>query len=191
MNRRKAIIRISLTGAGLATLGAGYKWFKMTKSPDLTYLDSSRALLNALAETIIPATDAPGAKEAGVTDFIIIMVKDCTDRKNQNTFIDGLKDVQDYSHSAFGAPFERCSIIQQEAILTHFEKRDHGPGGLLEKAQNRYLGKSFFAILKEYTVEGYCTSEPGATRGLILIAVPGSFHGCMPMTPGQRAWAIN
>jgi len=191
MNRRKAIIRITLGGAGLATAFGGYKWYGMAKSPDVGYVAGNRELLAALAETIIPATDTPGATEAGVADFIVMMIRECTDRKNQNKFIDGLKDLQAYSKSKYGKDYQHCSAPEQEAVLTHFEQRDRPYGGIVGKVQNRYLGKSFFTILKEYTVEGYCTSEAGATRGLAYVNVPGSFKGCMPMTPGQKAWATN
>jgi len=191
MNRRKAVITISFASAGAVALVGGYKWFDIAKAPDLTYLQNHRALVSALAETIIPTTDTPGAKDADVGDFIIMMVRDCTDRKNQNKFINGLKNLQDYSQSQFNHPFETCATNQQESILTHFEKKASSSGGIIEKIQNRYLGKSFFTILKEYTVEGYCTSEPGATRALALVAVPGSFRGCIPKLPGQRAWATS
>ena len=191
MNRRKAIIRITLGGAGLAAAIGGYKWYGIAKTPDVRYVTGNKELLAALAETIIPATDTPGAREAGVADFIVMMVRECLDRKNANNFIDGLKDLQSYSKSKFGKDFEHCTATEQEAVMTHFEKRDKPYGGIAGKVQNRYLGKPFFIILKELTVEGYCTSEPGATKGLAYVNVPGSYRGCMPMTSGQKAWAIN
>jgi len=191
MNRREAITRIMLGGAGLAVAFGGYNWYEIAKSPDVAYVTNNRELLAALAETIIPATDTPGAREAGVADFIIMMIRECTDRKNQNKFIDGLKDLQTYSRSKYGKDYQHCSAAEQETVLTHFEQRDKPYSGIMGKVQNRYLGKSFFTILKEYTVEGYCTSEAGATKGLAYVNVPGSFKGCMPMTPGQKAWATN
>ncbi|HLX67414.1 MAG TPA: gluconate 2-dehydrogenase subunit 3 family protein, partial [Puia sp.] len=60
---------------------------------------------------------------------------------------------------------------------------------IIGKAQEVYLGRSFFTTLKKYTVEGYCTSQAGATRGLSYLYVPGSFHSCIPLQPGQRSWA--
>jgi len=74
-------------------------------------------------------------------------------------------------------------------VLTLFEERGKNFKGILGKAQNRFLGKSFFTTLKEYTVEGYCTSEMGATRGLAYIHIPGKYLGCIPMQPGQKVWA--
>ena len=101
MKRRKAIIGISLAGAGIAAAGAGYKWYSFSKKPDLQFVEDQKELIAALAETIIPATDTPGAKEVGVGDFIIKIIRDCSPVKTQNNFIDGLKDLHAYAQSEF------------------------------------------------------------------------------------------
>jgi hypothetical protein len=49
----------------------------------------------------------------------------------------------------------------------------------------------FFALLKELTVLGYCTSELGATQGLAYLAVPGEYRGCVGLRPGQKSWATS
>lgn len=189
MKRRKAIIGISIAGAGVAGLLGGYKWFRMNQSPDLAYLHKETALIAALAETIIPRTDTPGARDAGVQDFIILMLKDCTATREQNTFINGLKDIQEYARANYGKKYQDCGATQQEAALRHFQ---HAPvAGILGKVKNRLLGRSFFSILREYTVEGYCTSRAGATEGLAYLPVPGSYEACIPLKPGQKAWATN
>jgi hypothetical protein len=190
MNRRKAIGRIALTGIGGSLLLAGYKWYDWTKTPDLSYVEQHKDLLAALAETIIPATaGSPGAREAGVGDFIVTMIRDCTDRMSANKFIAGLKEVQQYCRNRFNKPYEQCSHPDQESALRYFEEKGTPYHGIIGKAQDAYLGRSFFSTLKKYTVEGYCSSEPGATRGLAYLYIPGSYHGCIPMQPGQKAWA--
>lgn len=191
MNRRKAIWWLVAGSAGLGVAAGGSAWYRREKVPDLVYLDRSRALLAALAEGIIPSTDSPGAQEAGVAGFIIMMIRECTGRAEQNCFIDGLKELQSYSLRHYQASFESCSPQQQAEVLLHFEGKGRPMAGLMGKVQARYLGRSFFSILKDYTVEGYCTSEAGATRGLTYVAVPGSFHGCVPLQAGQRGWATN
>lgn len=191
MNRRKAIFRISLTGAGVTAALAGYKWYDITKTPDLLYLDQNRELIAALAETIIPATNTPGAKEAGVHNFIIMMIKECTELKAQNKFINGLKDLQAYCKYEYGELYQNCSSKEQELVLNRFEKKGKPFTGIIGKAQIRFLGKSFFTTLKEYVVEGYCTSEPGATQGLAYVFIPGNFRGCITLEPGQKGWATN
>ncbi|HEY1216769.1 MAG TPA: gluconate 2-dehydrogenase subunit 3 family protein, partial [Bryobacteraceae bacterium] len=131
----------------------------------------------------------PGAADAGVHDFIIRLVRDCVPIHDANTFLDGLRDLIHYTQSNYNNTYEACNASQQTAILEHFEATGRPFTGLIGKAQNKYLGKAFFYLLREYTVLGYCTSELGATKGLAYDPIPGSFHGCIPKAPGQRAWA--
>lgn len=191
MNRRQAISRISLFGAASLTAFGGYKYFEWKKKPDISFVVKNRKLLDALAETIIPTTDTPGAADAKVGDFIIVMIQDCTENKTLNKFIDGLKDLQSYSVTNYDKPYEDCSSKNQIAILKHFESKGKKMPGMFGKAQDRYLGKSFFNTLKEYVVEGFCTSQIGATKCLSYVLVPGSYQGCILMEPGQKAWATN
>src|SRR5882757_10547852 len=102
MNRRKAIFRISLAGLGIAAAGTTYKWWTLVKRPDLDYARLNSDLIAALCETIIPATDTPGAKDTGTQDFILKMIRDCTPRKEQNNFISGLRDLQDHCRAKYG-----------------------------------------------------------------------------------------
>lgn len=191
MDRRKAIFGITLTGIGLAGAIGGYKWWTLVGPPDLVYLQKNRELIDAMAETIIPATDTPGAREARVADFIIKMIKDCTPVKEQNNFIAGLKEVEGFCHHKFGRNYAQCTTDQQEAVMEHFQEKGQPMKGLAGKLGSRLTGRSFFRILKDYTVEGYCTSEPGATKALAYLYIPGSYHGCIPLQPGQKGWATN
>jgi len=189
MNRRKAIGRIILTGIGGGILFSGYKWYDWNKTPDLIFLDQRRELIAALAETIIPATEVPGAREARVGDFIIIMIRDCTDRISMNKFIDGLKELEQHCRSKFDRSYQQCSAKEQQSVLELFEEKGAPYKGIVGKAETRLLGQSFFSTLKKYTVQGYCSSEAGATRALDYSYVPGSYQGCIQMRPGQKAWA--
>ena len=191
MNRRKAIGGMLLAGIGGVLAYSGYKWYNWHKTPDLAYVQKNASLLAALTETILPATDTPGAKAAAVDQFIVIMLRDCVDERTANTFIDGLKDVQSRSFSEYGKPFEQCAAEEQQSIVTYFQEKGKPWGGIAGKIEKRYLGKSFFNILKDLTVEGYCTSKVGATQALSYLYIPGSYQGCMPMQPGQTAWATN
>jgi hypothetical protein len=192
MNRRKAIGRIVLGVAATGAIFSGYKWYDWHKTPDIGWLEQQRDTLAALAETILPATpDAPGAKEAGVADYILIMIRDCTDRMSANKFIDGVRALDGHCRSAYGRPFASCSPDQQIKVMKEFEESGRPSKGLLGKAENKYLGRSFYTTLKQYTVQGYCTSQLGATKGLRYVLVPGSYQGCIPKLPGQKAWATN
>lgn len=189
MNRRKALGRIILAGIGGTLAFGGYKWYEGSKTPDIPWLEQHKDLLAALADTIIPQTDSPGARSAGVQEFMLTLLKDCTDRHSLNKFIDGCKSLESHCQSKYQSSFSHCTEPVRIALFTDLEKKDRPASGILGKAETRYLGKPFFSTLKEYTVIAYCTSEPGATQGLAYVPVPVNYHGCLPLQPGQPAWA--
>ncbi|GAB3255382.1 gluconate 2-dehydrogenase subunit 3 family protein [Larkinella harenae] len=189
MKRRQAVLGIALLGAG-SLVFSGFKWHSWYKKPDLVYLHSQYKLLAALAETIIPATDTPGAIAAGVPDFVLKMVLENTTTASQNRFIDGLKAVDPYSIQHFGKPYVQCSREAQNEIMKRIEQDGKPLDGIPGKVQRKLIGNSFFTTLKEYTCIGYFTSMTGATQALAYVYTPGHYQGCVPLKPGQKAWAI-
>jgi hypothetical protein len=189
MKRRKAIGTILLAGGATAVGFAGYEWYDLTKSPDRNYLLSRKPLLVDLAEIIIPATDTPGAREAGAVEYMIQILSECTDTKTLNHFVEGLQDLEAYTLKKFGRDFTDCNEIQKEAVLTRFSQKSGSGFSLFDKIKNKFTGRSFFETLKSYTVQGYCISEKGASLGMRYIAVPGKYLACIPLEPNQKAWA--
>jgi len=189
MKRRKAIGTILLAGGATAAGFGGYEWYELSKSPDRNYLSTRKSLLVELAETIIPATDTPGAREAGAIDYMMHLLNECTDTKTLNRFVEGLQDLEAYTQKQFHRDFSDCGDREKQAVLTHFSQKSGIRFRLLEKVKNKVTGKSFFETLKSYTVQGYCISEKGASLGMRYIAVPGKYLSCIPLELNQRAWA--
>jgi hypothetical protein len=186
MNRRKAITGILLlAGGGTSAI----KLLTSYERPDLKMLLLHKDLITAIADTIIPATNTPGAKAANVTPFIIAMIEECTPQKQQIRFLNGLEDVDLYAKKKFHLPFTSCSVEEKRMVIDHFEKRDRPYKGIAGKISHRLMGDSFFTIMKAYTVNGYCNSMLGATRGMAYDHAPGRYTGCVMLTHGQRCWA--
>ena len=189
MKRRKAIGSILFAGGATAIGFGGYQWYSLSKTPDKNYLLGKKALLAELAETIIPATDTPGAKEAGAVEFMMHFLNECTDTKTLNRFVNGLQELEQYTHSNYHREFADCSATEKETIVEYFDQQS-GPGKtVFEKIKNKYGGFPFFETLKKYSVYGYCISEKGASLGMRYIAVPGKYLSCIPLEPNQQAWA--
>jgi Gluconate 2-dehydrogenase subunit 3 len=188
MNRRKAIKLILLGSASVTSL-ISHKWLDKLKSTDIAYLFDKQNLIAELAETIIPETDTPGAKAVGVHEFIIRMLTDCADPRSLNKFIIGIQELEEYSFLNYKRSFTFCTAGQKEAILQEFERRANPYKGILGKVENKILGRSFFTLLKAYTVMGFCTSQLGATRALNYEGIPGRYENVGPINPRQRSWA--
>ncbi|PGH38351.1 MAG: Twin-arginine translocation pathway signal, partial [Candidatus Nephrothrix sp. EaCA] len=60
------------------------------KGQTASFTDDDVNLLAEIADTILPATQTPGAKEAGVGTFMTVMVNDCYKEKDQKIFHEGL-----------------------------------------------------------------------------------------------------
>ena len=188
MKRRKAIAGIfALTAIGAASY-AGWNLYGVTKNPQLKTLDDYTDMLADLVEIIIPSTDTPGAKSVGVQHYVVLIIKEATGKKDQNNFINGLNDFRAYCLSNYGEVYEKCAHIDKIKALDHFEKKA-SYRGIIGKVKNKFFGKSFFSLLKDLTVEGYCTSEIGATQHLAYQYVPGEYNACMDINENQKTWA--
>lgn len=190
MRRRKflkySVIAVSGSLAGVA----GYEVYNIYRHPEYKFLTKHKELISAIAETIIPVTDSPGAGEAGVGEFIIDFMTNSVSETEANTVISGLKDVEVYCTSNFNKTFELCSTDEKIMTLEHLEDEILFPKSSLPgKIKNKLIGRSFVEIFKELTVIGYCTSEAGATRGLVYVPVPVYYQSCTELKPGQRSWA--
>jgi hypothetical protein len=189
MKRRTAIRRIFIFSSLSAVSLTGFKLHSLFKKPDLRKLDNFAPLINAIANTIIPETDTPGAGSAKVGTIILKMIKYCTKRQSQNNFIIGLEETAELSIRKYGLPFEDCKIDQKLNILKTFNVGNKGNRNLMGKVKTKLFGQPYISLLKEYTAHGYCTSMMGATLGLSYDPVPEKYKGCVPLAKDQIAWA--
>jgi gluconate 2-dehydrogenase gamma chain len=149
-------------------------------------------MVEHLAEMIIPADDTPGAKEAGVAEFIDFMVANrvpVSARREvrstedaiqmgaeaQNRFVSGLDWMNARSKSEFGHEFMECVPEQQSSLLEELAYK-----GKFKPATES--GREFFRLMRDYTVVGYYTTKIGLESlgypGLRLFwpAMPGCSH---------------
>lgn len=191
MNRRDALSRVALL-LGSTVIGAEFFLSgctngdkKVGQSVDFTADDI--AYLDEVAETIIPTTDTPGAKAAKVGTFMTVMVKDCYDEKNQKVFLDGMNKLNEASKKKFsGNGFLKATPEQRKELLNELDKEQK------EYAKNKKKEDEphYFTQMKQLTLLGYFTSEPGATQALRYVAVPGRYDACIPYKKGDKAWAL-
>lgn len=143
------------------------------------------ALLAEVAETILPETDTPGAKAAGVGPFIAMMLQECYEEKDQKLVLDGLTELDRRCQEEFGDSFVETSQENRTALLTTIDKERIA----YNKDKKGEDPPHYFTLIKELTITGYFTSEPGATQALRYEPVPGRYEGCIPYNEGDRIWA--
>jgi hypothetical protein len=188
MNRRTAIKGIlAVAGLGYASV-IGVKYFIGQSNQDRGKLKVHALLIAELTEVLIPKTTTPGAKEALVHEYIINYMENCSSMKEYNNFINGLIDLQENCVNDTNKKFENCTTIEKNKII---EALDSGSGsnGLISKITNKLQGRSFYDILKSLTIEGYCTSEKGATQHLAYSLIPGKYIAITQLSKNQKSWA--
>lgn len=187
LSRREAILRVSALLGGAALVGQS-AWLAGCTAPRSSvnlFTDSDVALLDEIADTILPATKTPGAKAAGVGAFIAVMVRDTYDPREQRMFVDGIATLEDESRAQNGGGFMASSPAQRVALLERLDREAieymRRPG-----AEGR---PHYFRLIKELTLLGYFTSEIGCTQAQRYTETPGRFDPCVTYTPGEKAWA--
>lgn len=204
LSRRQALTGAALTfGAlwgSLSLPGAAAAQGMLSWTPKALTSDQAR-VLDAVAELIVPATDTPGAREAGVPKFVDQAIATFCSPADAQALKSGLSRIDADARATHGAAFVAITQAQQTALLTRYEAESRVPAaptavgrgdtetGLSNRPAAPPRGPPFFALLKEMVTVGYFTSELGATRAVRYDPVPGDYRGCVPLKQIGRAWA--
>jgi hypothetical protein len=191
MTRREAVIKMAVL-MGASVVGPRLYAASFSSGGVAGASADDVALLDEIGETIIPATDVPGAKAAKIGTFMAMMVRDCYGARDQAAFAAGLEKIRAVYAARFGGSFVAGGATERTTLLNELdrEQRQH-------TAEQRKLraagaggddGPHYFRIMKELTLLGYFTSEIGCTQALRFVEVPGRFDGAAPYKPGEHAW---
>ncbi len=198
MNRREFLQCAALLAAG--SINAPASWALTTEqnvflAQRKNFIDSNvgsalserqRAAVAAVAEQIIPATDTPGAGDAGVPRFVELMVSQWFNDAERALFMAGLDDLQERSGGDFAGlngEAQRAQLETMEAEVGDAEW--FGMGNVMRIWDSQ---APFLCQFKELVVLGFFLSEVGATQ--VLREMPmGTFDGDMPLGPNDPAWA--
>jgi len=195
LTRREAIIRVSAMLGGAALVGQSAMLASCgvnEATPEAVDAQAKAmfsadeiALLDEIAETMLPETDTPGAKAAGVGPFMARMVANTYHAADQMVFRAGLATVNAASLESSGADFISSDPANRLALLEAFDTEQH------EHMRGKTAGAPthFFRMMKELALLGYFTSEIGYTRAMRYLETPGRYDPCVDYAPGEKIWA--
>jgi hypothetical protein len=183
MSTRRDLLRIlTVTSAALPALGEARQENKEVETqpghlhagPAIKIPEPSKPtffqpaefrVVEALSERIIPQSDTPGAKEAGVA--LLIDKAIVADPTLAEPFRAGLADLNAASVSSYGHEFVDLTEHQQIEVLIPMSLQPDSP-----------MGK-FFAMAKDMTIDAYYRTEAGLKHEL-------GWHGntYLPNFPG-------
>ncbi len=186
MNRRE-LLQMIMSATGYAMIGSPVLLTACASSAgyrSTAFSEDDQALLAGIAETIIPRTSTPGARDADVAPFMCKIVDDCYSDAQQAVFHEGLTAFREQCQVRFGLDFAELSDEQRTGLLIELDQAARGyprsPG-----APAHYM-----IMIKQLTLFAYFTSEIVQTQVLRLVPVPGRYDGCYPYQEGETAWAI-
>lgn len=174
---RRELLKLIAMATGSAMIGGELVLTACTRAEYQAtgrFTEADIALLDLVADTILPKTDTPGAKEAGVGPFMSVIVTDCYTEQDQNAFYEGVNTLRKEHNFETLTQEQRTELLKQlDAEAKAYQKPEGG--------SNHY-----FTMMKQLTITGYFTSEKGQKEALRYIPVPGKYDGNYPYQKGDR-----
>jgi hypothetical protein len=162
--QRREILRILAIAAGVARFPGFSKWsfacgharsllqIRPAIYNPLFFSTAEYVLVERLTDIIVPSDESPGAREAGVSEFIDLMAS--RDADLQSRLRTGLAWLDTHSKSLYSEAFIHLAAEKQIALLEPLAYK-------AKFVASEKTGREFFDTIREYTVMGFYTSEIG------------------------------
>jgi len=194
MNRREAIKRTSILMGGIISAPVIMGLLKGCKAKPgiawkpLFFTEEQATAISIISEFIIPETDTPGAMTTGVPAFIEEMVHQVYSPEDRDKFMNGLADFIQHAKSRYNNSFQELDAEEQAELINQLHS-EAVTEDLKDEKPEAYE-RPFILKMKELTMIGFFTSQPGATKVLQHEAVPGHYFGCRPLHEvGGKTWS--
>ena len=188
-----------LAGAALFALAIGIPAAGVSLvnlSEDDAPTDRQRQIMRQVSQTVLPATDTPGAGDVGVGDFVILALAHGLDGTREPAgssempwafpeyqrpdgslrYLDWLERTLDRGANG---DFLRRSLAEQTAHVRRLDDEAFSDGNDVHPWRK----------LKSLILTGYYTSSVGGSQELQFELVPGRYDPAVPLVPGSRAWS--
>lgn len=158
------------------------------------FTEQQLLLVTDIAQQIIPKTDTAGAVEAGVPAFIEMMLKDCYQLAEQQSFETGLQELQHvgYLTKSGAEKIEILKSIEQKSkdLMKAYNVQQSKIGDNEDKELMVITkrGLPFWRLMKELTLIGYFTSEVGIKDSFEYVPIPGNLVH-VKLKNGQKVFA--
>jgi len=185
MDRRSALRNLALVIGSAALLPRCTMKMPVTHYSHFDVTMDQESLVADMAETIIPKTATPGARDLNLDQFVWLMLNDCSKKADQQAFFKGMGEFNDLTQKLYSKRFSECSKDQKLAVLNTFEKK---PGDK-DKKDNKYSKdlQAFYGTVKGLTVFGYTESKYFMTKEIVYELVPGRYNAMYPVKNNVKA----
>jgi gluconate 2-dehydrogenase gamma chain len=197
LTRREAMKRVAwlmggtLSASAILAVQKGYSATTPTERKPSILTPAQMSTVAAITEIMIPRTDTPGAIDVGVPEFIDLLLKDVYTQHDRDRYLAGLVEFDTAAHAEQRKEFGALEPTHQVALVRRFHD-----AAVIEEQRlplpEQHLRRPFILMTKELTLLGFFTSKAGATQVLQYVAIPGSYHGCLPIAQAGngKTWAV-
>ena len=188
---RRELLKLIAAATGSIVIGGEF-FLTGCKPNDKTlvglFTEKDISFFDEVAETILPKTNTPGAKDAAVGKFMASFSTDCYDELQLKTLKEGTGKLNDAAKKKYGNDFMQINMTQRQELLT--ETDGEAKKYNKEKEQSKKeQPPHYFTLMKQMVLLGFFTSKPGATQVLRYVPVPGKYRGCIDYKEGETSWA--
>jgi hypothetical protein len=217
MDRRDLLQRAMLL-VGAAMLPGSAEALADAVSGGKHQLDPAHfALLTAIADTIVPKTDTPGAVEAGVPQYVDGLLGSWASPARRAELIGAMDAIDRLAQEQKQKSFVALSPAEREAVLAphdavalkpapptpppaipvgaapttvdpNYGKAKQEPTQSFMDRMSPHFANPGYGKLKELIVVVFYYSEPALTHDLAYEQVPGEWKPSIPITPSTRPW---
>jgi len=171
---RNTVLAIGVAGAGLP----GWDVLMAAEGRNMPFLGKARfAVLDVVAETIMPRTDTPGARDVLVAKRFDLLMKNWASAGTRVDFQRVLDEIDLAARQNNLGGIVALAPDQQLAVVAAYDRT---------KMRDPAYGKFKALILSLYYI-----SEPGATQELRYEHVPGAWEPSIPVTADTRGYAVD
>ncbi|MCS6947343.1 MAG: gluconate 2-dehydrogenase subunit 3 family protein [Steroidobacteraceae bacterium] len=153
-------------------------------------------LLSAVADTIIPVTDTPGALAAGVPDRFAALLTRWASPARRVQLLRAMRAIDRRARAEEGQAFAALSADRRFSLLDRHDKSalelitpegdGTGPAASAGPFDGPRVRDAGYAKLKELIVVLFYLSEVALTRELRYEHAPGPWQPSLPLTPDYR-----
>lgn len=192
INRRVLMRNVALLlGAAAVPTLAGCK---MAMEGDGALDEAQMKLLSAIADTIIPATDTPGAVAAKVPQLLSGLMRDWA---SEDTRIEIVAAIDAVGTLSSNAKFTDLEAAKRHELLAPYDKAAVQPGptpkeplkGVAALLAGPPTANPGYVRLKRLIIDLYYNSEIAMTQELVYEHVPGKFVASLKATPETRPFS--
>lgn len=197
MKRREALKKTALLGGAallstslITLLDSCKAQNRLNWEPQ--FLDTEQAqLISSLVDTILPATDTPGALDVKVDIFLDLVFAKMYDAEAQQNLVKEMDQFNQTCQSKFGKIFYELDAEEKATILREAEaKAPKFARGVWGGAVEKQEPVGFYRSMKSMAIWAYCTSEKIGKEVLNYDPIPGDYQGCIPLSDVGKVWSL-